>query len=161
LVFSSPTERPERNLLIITEDIDRKLLRLFRCTRNDEAQYTGKGVEVVLIKVFPNFLHHKPSACQKKIMKEIINCAAYEGGRRIADVELIKVHEVLQHANQFVWIGLHEPSEEVLQRVQQEFNLHDLAIEDAHLAHQRPKIELRRYRFYSTPHCTNEPATSY
>ena len=75
-------------------------------------------------------------------MKEIINCATYENGRRIADVELNKVHEVLQHANQFVWIGLHEPSEEVLQRVQEEFSLHDLAIEDAHLAHQRPKIEL-------------------
>jgi magnesium transporter len=75
-------------------------------------------------------------------MKEIINCAAYESGRRIADVELNKVHEVLKHANQFVWIGLHEPSEEVLQSVQEEFNLHDLAIEDAHMAHQRPKIEL-------------------
>lgn len=75
-------------------------------------------------------------------MKEIINCAAYRSGHRIADVELNKVHEVLKDANQFVWIGLHEPSEEVLQRVQEEFNLHDLAIEDAHLAHQRPKIEL-------------------
>ncbi|NII26772.1 magnesium/cobalt transporter CorA [Pseudoflavitalea sp. X16] len=75
-------------------------------------------------------------------MKEIINCAAYQSGCRIADVELNKVHEVLKDVNQFVWIGLHEPSEEVLQRVQKEFNLHDLAIEDAHLAHQRPKIEL-------------------
>ncbi|MBD0279316.1 MAG: magnesium/cobalt transporter CorA, partial [Flavisolibacter sp.] len=44
--------------------------------------------------------------------------------------------------NQFVWIGLHEPSEEVLNRVQSEFGLHDLAIEDAHNAHQRPKVEL-------------------
>ncbi|MDQ6844002.1 MAG: magnesium transporter, partial [Bacteroidota bacterium] len=75
-------------------------------------------------------------------MKEIINCAAYSAGRRIADVELNKVHEVLKDSDQFVWIGLHEPSEDVLERVQQEFNLHDLAIEDAHLAHQRPKIEL-------------------
>lgn len=75
-------------------------------------------------------------------MKEIINCAAYSGGRRIADVELNKVHEVLKDISQFVWIGLHEPSEEVLERVQEEFDLHDLAIEDAHLAHQRPKIEL-------------------
>jgi magnesium transporter len=41
-----------------------------------------------------------------------------------------------------VWIGLHEPSEELLSRVQDEFHLHDLAIEDAHRAHQRPKIEL-------------------
>ena len=75
-------------------------------------------------------------------MKEIVNCAAYTNGKRIADVELTKVHEVLKDNNQFVWIGLHEPSEKVLQTVQEEFNLHDLAIEDAHLAHQRPKIEL-------------------
>src|SRR5215213_6832227 len=76
------------------------------------------------------------------MMKEIINCAAYAGGQRITVVELDKVHEVLKDADQFVWIGLNEPSEEVLQKVQEEFNLHDLAIEDAHMAHQRPKIEL-------------------
>lgn len=75
-------------------------------------------------------------------MKEIVNCAAYHGGRRVADVELGNVHEVLREGKQFVWIGLHEPSEEMLARVQEEFNLHDLAIEDAHRAHQRPKLEL-------------------
>jgi len=75
-------------------------------------------------------------------MKEIINCAAYQDGHRVADVELNKVHEVLKNTKQFVWIGLHEPSEEMLQRVQEEFNLHDLAVEDAHNAHQRPKVEM-------------------
>jgi magnesium transporter len=76
-------------------------------------------------------------------MKEIINCAAYSQGRRKADVELNNVHEVLkENNNQFVWIGLHEPSEQVLEQVQQEFNLHDLAVEDAHNAHQRPKVEM-------------------
>src|SRR5258706_8391155 len=75
-------------------------------------------------------------------MKEIVNCAAYSGGRRIADVQLRDVHEVLKETNQFVWIGLHEPSEEILSQVQEEFGLHDLAVEDAHLAHQRPKLEL-------------------
>jgi magnesium transporter len=75
-------------------------------------------------------------------MKEIINCAAYSQGRRKADVDLSDVHEVLKENNQFVWIGLHEPSEEVLGQVQQEFNLHDLAVEDAHNAHQRPKVEM-------------------
>lgn len=75
-------------------------------------------------------------------MKEIINCAAYSKGLRIADVELKEVHNVLKATNQFVWIGLHEPSEEVLSKVQIEFGLHDLAIEDAHHAHQRPKVEL-------------------
>jgi magnesium transporter len=75
-------------------------------------------------------------------MNEIINCVAYADGRRLADVELNNVHEIIWNENQFVWIGLHEPSEEVLQKVQAEFNLHDLAIEDAHRAHQRSKIEL-------------------
>lgn len=75
-------------------------------------------------------------------MKEIVNCAAYSGGRRVADVELNDIHEMLKDPGQFVWIGLYEPSEALLERVQQEFGLHDLAIEDAHRAHQRPKIEL-------------------
>ncbi len=65
-------------------------------------------------------------------MKEIINCAAYCKGRRVADVELNEVHNVLKSTEQFVWIGLHEPSEEVLSKVQLEFGLHDLAVEDAH-----------------------------
>jgi len=75
-------------------------------------------------------------------MSEVINCAAYSQGRRRANVELHEVHEVLKEANQFVWIGLHEPSEEVLDQVQLEFGLHDLAVEDARNAHQRPKVEL-------------------
>ncbi len=74
-------------------------------------------------------------------MKEIVNCAAYAEGKRIADVNLGDVHEVLKKGDQFVWIGLHEPSEDILSIVQQEFNLHELAVEDAHLAHQRPKVE--------------------
>ena len=75
-------------------------------------------------------------------MKEIINCAAYSKGNRVADIALSKVHEVLKENNQFVWIGLHEPSENTLSQVQVEFGLHDLAVEDAHKAHQRPKLEL-------------------
>jgi magnesium transporter len=75
-------------------------------------------------------------------MKEIINCAAYADGKRVADIELDKVHEVLKDADQFVWIGLNEPTKKILQKVQEEFSLHDLAIEDAQMAHQRPKIEL-------------------
>ena len=75
-------------------------------------------------------------------MKEIINCAAYSLGQRIADVELNNVHEALKETNQFVWIGLHEPSESILRQVQQEFGLHDLAVEDAHIPHQRSKIEM-------------------
>lgn len=79
-------------------------------------------------------MHHEDS-------KSIVNSAAYLDGRRIANVELDAISKELKQPDRFVWIGLHEPSEAVLQQIQQEFGLHDLAIEDAHRAHQRPKIE--------------------
>jgi magnesium transporter len=72
----------------------------------------------------------------------IVNCAAYSGGKRVANIELSQVHEELEHADEFVWVGLHAPDSDTLKQVQQEFNLHDLAIEDALRAHQRPKLEL-------------------
>jgi magnesium transporter len=75
-------------------------------------------------------------------MEAVINCAAYSKGRRVSNIQINEVAEVLKQSGRFVWVGMHEPSEELLSQVQQEFGLHDLAIEDAHRAHQRPKIEL-------------------
>jgi len=72
----------------------------------------------------------------------VINCAAYSAGQRVADLPICDIHEALKHADRFVWIGLYEPREEILREVQREFSLHDLAIEDALTAHQRPKLEL-------------------
>jgi magnesium transporter len=74
-------------------------------------------------------------------MNGVVNCAAYAGGRRVIDVEVKDIGEVLKQAGRFIWVGLHEPKEELLRQVQQEFGLHHLAIEDAHRAHQRPKLE--------------------
>src|SRR5215467_9313024 len=74
-------------------------------------------------------------------MDSIINCAAYSEGRRLGNIEITDIAEMLKQSGKFVWIGLHEPSEEVLKEVQEEFKLHDLAVEDAHRAHQRPKLE--------------------
>jgi magnesium transporter len=74
-------------------------------------------------------------------MSTIVNCAAYANGRRVADVQIDEIEEALKQEDRFVWIGLHEPEEELLRTVQLAFGLHDLAIEDAHLAHQRPKLE--------------------
>jgi magnesium transporter len=73
---------------------------------------------------------------------EIVNCAAYLDGKRVANVEVKNITEALQNPDQFIWVGLHEPSEDTLSQFQQQFHLHDLAIEDAHNAHQRPKIEM-------------------
>ncbi|HSF07077.1 MAG TPA: magnesium/cobalt transporter CorA [Methylomirabilota bacterium] len=76
-------------------------------------------------------------------MSGVVTCAAYAGGRRVADVTLDDISEVLkQDDERFIWIGLHGPDEPLLRKVQAEFGLHDLAIEDALRAHQRPKLEL-------------------
>ncbi len=71
----------------------------------------------------------------------VVNCVAYDEGRRVTSVEIGELSRVLEQPGRFVWIGLHAPSAELLRQVQQEFGLHDLAIEDAHRAHQRPKLE--------------------
>ncbi|OFW30135.1 MAG: magnesium and cobalt transport protein CorA [Acidobacteria bacterium RIFCSPLOWO2_02_FULL_65_29] len=71
----------------------------------------------------------------------VIACASYAQGRRVADLPIADVSETLAETDQFVWIGLYEPREDVLRQVQSEFGLHDLAVEDALRAHQRPKLE--------------------
>jgi magnesium transporter len=82
----------------------------------------------------------EPSA--RESSGQIVNCVAYSAdGRRVGEVDLQDIGEILRFPGQFVWIGLHEPSEELLREVQREFGLHDLAVEDAHRAHQRPKLE--------------------
>lgn len=75
-------------------------------------------------------------------MNMVVACAGYENGRRIADLDLAESGRFASPPNRFVWIGLHEPSVEILQVVQKQFGLHDLAIEDAFRAHQRPKIDV-------------------
>ena len=72
----------------------------------------------------------------------VANCAAYgSDGRKIRDISLEEISDFLAHPDGFVWVGLVEPSEPLLETLQAEFDLHELAIEDAHSAHQRPKIE--------------------
>nr|WP_231700333.1 magnesium and cobalt transport protein CorA [Aerosticca soli] len=72
----------------------------------------------------------------------VVNCVAYRrDGSRVGDISLDAISDVLETPDTFVWVGLHEPDEATLLKLQDEFNLHDLAIEDAHKAHQRTKIE--------------------
>ena len=71
----------------------------------------------------------------------LVNCAAYAGGRKLQD---IRVEEVSAHMKQpgcFVWMALRDPTQEELAVAQREFDLHPLAVEDAHHGHQRPKID--------------------
>jgi magnesium transporter len=74
----------------------------------------------------------------------VVDCAAYAGGVRVGDVPVDAIDGVLKLPDRFVWLGLYEPDEALLRQVQREFDLHDLAIEDAHNGHQRPKMEQYR-----------------
>lgn len=72
----------------------------------------------------------------------VANCAAYGAdGRKIRDITLDEISDFLEQPQGFVWVGLVEPDEALLEKLQGEFGLHELAVEDAHTAHQRPKIE--------------------
>lgn len=84
----------------------------------------------------------QPILTEVSASKQILNSIVYCDGCRLANVELDRVHEYLGEPDQFVWVALYEPSEEVLEKVRKEFGLHKLAIEDARKAHQRPKIEI-------------------
>lgn len=71
----------------------------------------------------------------------IVNCIAYRQGQRLGAVTLEDISETLKAPETFLWLGLYEPDVALLRKVQAEFGLHDLAIEDALHAHQRPKLE--------------------
>src|SRR5918998_3042373 len=72
----------------------------------------------------------------------VVASAAYMAGRRVAAVPIEEAGAWSRKPGHVVWIGLHEPSLELLRRVEAQFGLHELAIEDALKAHQRPKLEL-------------------
>lgn len=75
-------------------------------------------------------------------MNMIVNSIAYRKGARLGEVSLDQISDVIKEPDSFVWLGLHAPDEALLGKMQEEFGLHDLAIEDARNAHQRPKIEV-------------------
>jgi magnesium transporter len=71
----------------------------------------------------------------------IINCVAYENGRKLADISADDVSTYIARPNCFVWVALKEPEPAELRAMQHEFGLHELALEDAQHGHQRPKID--------------------
>ena len=73
----------------------------------------------------------------------IVNCAVYEQGqRRQGDLSLGEAGQAARGEDAFVWLGVLEPSAEEFEAIASEFDLHELAVEDAVNAHQRPKVEL-------------------
>ncbi|MEO7742421.1 MAG: magnesium/cobalt transporter CorA [Usitatibacter sp.] len=71
----------------------------------------------------------------------IINCVAYEQGRKLADIAKTDISEYLRRPGCFVWVAIKDPEPDELLGMQEEFGLHELAVEDAMAGHQRPKVE--------------------
>jgi magnesium transporter len=72
----------------------------------------------------------------------IVDCAVYEDGRRLAgDLAIEDAYEAIRADGAFAWIGLLNPTIPEFESAQREFGLHELAVEDAVKAHQRPKLE--------------------
>jgi magnesium transporter len=71
----------------------------------------------------------------------LVNCVAYEEGRKLADIDRRDISDYLGRPGCFVWVALKDATEAELEEMREEFGLHELSVEDARLGHQRPKVE--------------------
>ncbi len=71
----------------------------------------------------------------------LINCVAYRQGTKLADITVEQISDYLAQPGCFVWVALKDATDAELSEMQEEFGLHNLAVEDARHGHQRPKIE--------------------
>ena len=75
----------------------------------------------------------------------IVDNALYRNGERVdlgaEKHDLAGVRAEATGPDDFVWVGLHDPGEDELAAVADLYDLHELAVEDAISAHQRPKVE--------------------
>ncbi|WP_342114118.1 magnesium/cobalt transporter CorA [Pseudoduganella sp. OTU4001] len=71
----------------------------------------------------------------------LINCVAYQDGRKLADIPVADISDYVARDDAFVWVALRDATAAELAVMQEEFGLHELAVEDAGRGQQRPKIE--------------------
>lgn len=71
----------------------------------------------------------------------LINCVAYQEGKKLKDITIEEISDYLQIPGCFVWVALMDAELDELEKLREEFDLHPLAVEDAWHSHQRPKIE--------------------
>jgi magnesium transporter len=71
----------------------------------------------------------------------LINCVVYQEGKKLRDISVEEISDYVSRPDCFVWVALKDAEPSELEKMQEEFDLHELAVEDAHHGHQRPKIE--------------------
>jgi magnesium transporter len=103
-----------------------------------------------------------PAPTGGRIEEHIVDSAIYKDGQRWASPSTLAetYRNLRKEPGGMAWIGLYRPSESELVSLGEEFDLHELAIEDALEAHQRPKLErygdtlfvvLRSARYFDAP----------
>ena len=91
----------------------------------------------------------------------LVSCAAYQDGRKIADIEVSRIPEYLNRPNGFVWVALRDPTPTELDEMRVQFNLHPLAVEDAQAGHERPKLEEYGGSLFAVLHLIEPEDTDY
>lgn len=86
----------------------------------------------------------------------LINCTAYQHGRKLADIPVEDISDYVQQADTFVWVALKDATPEELAVMKEAFGLHELAIEDANHGHQRPKVEEYEDELFAVMHLIEE-----
>ena len=71
----------------------------------------------------------------------LVNCVAYQRGEKLSDIPVSEIRANLGRPDCFVWVALKDAEASELAALQEEFGLHELAIEDAQKGHQRPKMD--------------------
>lgn len=82
----------------------------------------------------------------------LINCVVYQHGKKLADIPVTDISDYISRPDAFVWVALQDATSAELEEMQQEFGLHELAVEDAQHGHQRPKIEEYGASLFSVLH---------
>src|SRR5687767_3370570 len=85
----------------------------------------------------------------------LINCAAYQDGKKLGDIHKEDIRSYLGRPGCFVWVALKDATAEELTEMQQQFGLHELAVEDASRGHQRPKLEEYGDSLFTVVHTVN------
>jgi magnesium transporter len=74
-------------------------------------------------------------------MGRVVAAAVYSAGKKVTNITIDEGADWAAKPEHFVWIGLEEPDAKELAILQRQFNLHELAIQDALEDHSRPKLE--------------------
>jgi magnesium transporter len=91
----------------------------------------------------------------------LISCVAYQDGTKVGDISAAQIAEYLNRPRCFVWVALQDPSAAELGEMQKAFDLHPLAVEDALVGHQRPKVDEYGDSLFAVLHLVEPNSSEY